>query len=202
MRIGYFGGSFDPPHRGHLAVARAVRERFALDRVLLAPTGRQPLKPGGPSAPFADRLAMTTLLCRGEACLEASSIDAPLPGGTPNYTADTLRRLQASLAPQDALFAIVGADAFAGLPQWREMPALFTLAEWIVVSRPGVDQAQVDALALSPTQRTRVHLLNDLADPASATELREALQHHHALRPGMLPSAVLRYIEQHHLYGF
>ena len=99
MRIGYFGGSFDPPHLGHLAVARAARDRFALDRVLLAPTARQPLKPSGPIASFADRLHMTELLCAGQPGLEASAIDGPQPDNQPNYTVDTLRRLTAQLTP-------------------------------------------------------------------------------------------------------
>ena len=75
MRVGLFGGSFDPPHRGHLAVAEAVRDRFALDRVLLAPAAIQPLKPGGAQASFADRLRMVELLCEGAHGIEASTID-------------------------------------------------------------------------------------------------------------------------------
>ncbi len=199
MRIGYFGGSFDPPHRGHLTVARAARSRFALDRVLLAPTGRQPLKPDGPAAPFADRLAMTTLLCAGEPGLEASTIDAPRPDGSPNYTVDTLHRLRRTLPAGAEIFTIVGADAFLHLPKWRDASLLFDLATWVVVSRPGYTSAQLAQVPLSATQRPRVHWLKDVTDPTSATELRARLR---AGLPceSLLSPEVSRYIEQHGLY--
>lgn len=200
MRIGYFGGSFDPPHRGHLTVARAARDRFALDRVLLAPTGRQPLKPEGPAAPFADRLRMTAFSCRGEQGLQASDIDAPRPNSEPNYTLDTLRRLKATLPVEAEMYAILGADAFLGLPQWRGVPELFLLADWIVVSRPGFSIEQLDGLKLDPAQRARLHMLESVADPTSATELRERLRLHEPCEE-WLPAEVLGYIAAHHLYG-
>ncbi len=199
MRIGYFGGSFDPPHCGHLAVARAARDRFALDRVLLAPTGRQPLKPEGPAAPYADRLRMTELLCAGEPRLEASDADAPRPAGEPNYTVDTLGRLREALPAHAEIFAVLGADALLGLPQWRGVPELFALAEWIVVSRPGFGLGDLQGLALTPAQRARLHLLDGVADPASATDLRARLRV--ALRcEESLPRSVFEYIQQHGLY--
>lgn len=200
MRIGYFGGSFDPPHRGHRAVARAVRERFVLDRVLLAPTGRQPLKPDGPTASFEDRLRMTALLCAGEPGLEASDIDAPRPDGEPNYTADTLRRLRALLPEEARMFGIVGADAYLSMPQWREAGALFALAEWIVVSRPGVSLRSAEAMAVECGRGARIHLLPDLAEPASATDLRERLLHDEPCDDLLTPE-VMAYIRKHRLYG-
>ena len=199
MRLGYFGGSFDPPHRGHLAVARAVRERFSLDRVLLAPTGRQPRKPDGPAAPFADRLRMTELLCAGEPGLEAVDIDAPRPQGQPNYTVDTLRGWKERLPARAEIFAILGADALLGLPQWRGVPELFALAEWVVVSRPGFPLEQVQELWLTPAEQARLHLLEGVEDPTSATGLRARLRAH--LPCGeWLPASVLRYIQEHRLY--
>ncbi|HLI77708.1 MAG TPA: nicotinate (nicotinamide) nucleotide adenylyltransferase [Acidobacteriaceae bacterium] len=200
MRIGYFGGSFDPPHRGHLAVACAARDQFGLDRVLLAPTGRQPLKPEGPTASFADRFRMTELLCAHQPGLEASPVDAPLPDGSPNYTADTLERLQRELPGGAALFAIVGADAFLGLPQWRRSPELLRIAEWIVVSRPGFALDRLDELRLTPEQRRRVHPLAGIADPASATGVRARLRGHLPC-DDLVPHEVLEYIRQQRLYG-
>lgn len=199
MRIGYFGGSFDPPHLGHLTVARAARDHFALNQVLLAPTGRQPLKPDGPSASFTDRLAMTELLCAGEPGLQASAIDAPHPDGSPNYTADTLATLRAPLPPSTAVFAIVGADAFQTLPKWRQATRLFELAEWIVVSRPGFPLAQLEGMELNAEQRARVHVLSGIADPTSATGLRERLRAHHACKD-VLPDTLCAYIASHGLY--
>src|SRR3978361_2006331 len=108
MRIGYFGGTFDPPHRAHLRVARAAADAFALDRVLLAPTGVQPLKAEPAKASFEDRLAMTRLLCAEAPRLQASAIDGPLPDGSPNYTVDALSRLREQ-QPDAELFVLAGA---------------------------------------------------------------------------------------------
>ena len=203
MRVGLFGGSFDPPHRGHLAVAEAVRNRFALDRMLLAPAAIQPLKPEGAHASFADRLRMVELLCARANGIEASAIDGPQTGGTPNYTIDTLHRLRDELPPNAEIFVIVGADAFLGIRQWKNPEALLTQARWIVVSRPGFDLHQLKALQLTAGQRARIETLSDFENPVSATEIRERL-HEHAAAPGgadLVPPKVLEYIRAHHLYG-
>jgi nicotinate-nucleotide adenylyltransferase len=147
-RIAFFGGSFDPPHLGHLAVARAARAAFALDTVLFAPVGVQPLKPEGPAASFEDRVAMTRLAIAGEPGLEVSLADAPKPAPNPadartsaaetapNYTVDTLDRLRASLAPDGTLFCLMGADSFFALPRWHRAAELPFVAPLIVASRP------------------------------------------------------------------
>ena len=206
MRIALFGGTFDPPHRGHLAIASAAADAFHLDQVLFAPAGRQPLKPDGNSSSFADRLAMTALACEQDPRFRASAIDAPRPDGLPNYTVDTLARLQQS-TPGAALYNLVGADSFLSLPRWRDPARLLALAEWIVVSRPGFSlnfqpDSQPDdlaALQLTPAQRTRVHLLETVHEDISATSLRERL---HAGDPctDLLPAAVADYIHTHRLY--
>ncbi|HXS13773.1 MAG TPA: nicotinate (nicotinamide) nucleotide adenylyltransferase [Acidobacteriaceae bacterium] len=213
MRVGLFGGSFDPPHRGHLAVAEAVRDSFALDRVLLAPAAIQPLKPGGAHASFADRLHMVELLCDGAHGIAASTIDGPLDGpqaGSPNYTIDTLGRLRGQLPPGAEIFVIVGADAFLGIRQWKDPEALIKQARWIIVSRPGFDLHQLKALQLTPEQRARIQTLSDFANPVSATEIRERLRKRETGGlPGQLPGRdddpvppkVLEYIRAHHLYG-
>jgi nicotinate-nucleotide adenylyltransferase len=203
MRLGYFGGSFDPPHMGHLTVAIAAARAYSLDQVLFVPTGRQPLKPDGPTASFGDRLVMTELLCRDAAVpkavrLEASALEAPPAGGAPNYTVDTLERLHRQ-SREDELFVLVGADAFLDLRRWREPDRLIELAEWIVVSRPGVSRKQLDSLKLSAEQRRRIHRLDGIAEPASATRIREALRSGGNCA-GLLSPSVLDYIRAHHLY--
>lgn len=204
MRIGLFGGTFDPPHRGHLTAACAVRDRFDLDRVLLAPAAVQPLKPDGAHAPFADRLRMVELLCAGTPGLEASTIDGPQPGAAPNYTIDTLRRLRAQLAAAGhgsaELFLIAGADAFLHIREWKQPGDLLREARWIVVSRPGFDLRLLDTLGLTPQQRARIDTLPDFADPVSATELRDLLRDRQDVS-GLIPAPVLDYIRTHHLYG-
>jgi nicotinate-nucleotide adenylyltransferase len=205
MRIGFFGGSFDPPHLGHLAVGHAAAEAFSLDRILFAPTGRQPLKPEGPSAPFDDRLAMVSLLCDLQAPnprvrFEASSLDAPLADGSPNYTIQALSTLQNQCTDDDSLFVILGADAFLELPRWKSADTLLRLAEWIVVSRPGVALQSLGSLRLDPQQRDRVHLLRGVHQPASATHIRAILQAGSECTD-LLPASILTYIRAHHLYG-
>jgi nicotinate-nucleotide adenylyltransferase len=205
MRIGFFGGSFDPPHLGHLAVGRAAAAAFSLDRILFSPTAYQPLKPGGATASFEDRLAMVALLCglqptHAPSRFEASSLDAPLPDDAPNYTVNTLSGLRNTISAHDSIFVIVGADAFLDLRRWRSPDALLDLAEWIVVSRPGFSLQQLDALSLPPAQLRRVHLLNGIYELASATNIRTLLSAGSDCL-GLLPPSILDYIRAHHLYG-
>ena len=150
MRVALFGGSFDPPHLGHLYIARAAAERLGFDRVLFAPTGRQPLKQGG-AAGFADRLAMAELLVC-EQGFEVSDVDAPREGA-PNYTVDTVARAR-PLQPDGAeLFFIAGADSFLSLKHWREPELLLRrgrlLEGWVLAARPGFPLGEL-ARALPP----------------------------------------------------
>ncbi len=198
MRIAYFGGTFDPPHRAHLHAAQAAADAFALDRVLLTPTGVQPLKSAAPQASYADRLAMVRLLCAGDPRLQASEIDPPRADGTPNYAVDALTKLRTEYADAD-LFALAGADSFLSLPRWREPGKLLDLAEWIVVSRPGFSLDDLSPLYLTPQQQSRVHFLTSLHEHVSATGIRERLRIGVSCGD-MLPPAVALYIARMHLY--
>jgi nicotinate-nucleotide adenylyltransferase len=200
MRVGLFGGSFDPPHRAHLAIAETVRDRFALDRVLLAPAAAQPLKPDGAHASFADRLRMVELLCEGARGIEASIIDGPQPDGAPNYTINTLRRMRDQLSVGTEIFVIVGADAFLDISRWKDPDALLNAARWIVVSRPGFDLHQLETLQLTAKQRARIETLSNVAIPVSATEVRDQLSESDKTS-SLVPPKVLEYIRAHHLYG-
>ena len=143
-RVAFFGGSFDPPHLGHLAVARAARDALRLDRVLFAPVGAQPLKPRGSTAPFADRVAMTSLAIAGEPGFEISLVDAPASDQRPNYTLETLGTLHAGLPPGGLLLCLMGADSFVSLRRWHGAAEIPFVASLIVASRPG---QQLDDLA-------------------------------------------------------
>src|ERR1700722_16452384 len=158
MRVALFGGTFDPPHRGHLSIAAAAADSFGLDTVLFTPVGHQPLKPEGAMAPFEDRLAMLSIACAGDARFDISRLDAPHADGSPNYTVDTLMALRRAM-PDATLFNLVGADSFLDLPRWHEPHRLLELAEWIVVSRPGSSLDDLSALGLTTEQKARVHLL-------------------------------------------
>ncbi len=199
MRVALFGGSFDPPHHGHIAIATAAANVFDLDSVLFAPVGHQPLKPEGVPAPFADRLAMVELACRADSRFTVSDIDAPRSDGAPNYTVDTLAELHDSM-PQARLFNLVGADSFLDLPRWHEPERLLELAEWIVVSRPGYALADLTPLGLTPDQQGRVHLLQTVHEDVAATNLRERLEAGDPCADVLSP-AVSAYIHNHHLYG-
>ena len=201
MRVALFGGTFDPIHRGHLALASAAASAFALDRVLFAPVGRQPLK-AAPTAAFADRLEMTRLAVAfaADPRFAVSSVDAPRPNGAPNYTVDTLGLL-AREAPAATLFVLAGADSFLTLRGWSSPDRLLELAEWIVVSRPEfpLSEPQLASLALTAAQRSRIHLLTTVHEDVSATELRQRL-HAGDPCPGLLPPAVADFIQTRRLY--
>jgi len=215
MRVAFFGGTFDPIHRGHLRLAAAAADAFALDRVLFAPAGRQPLKPEPATASFADRLAMVALALAASPAgdpepdprFAVSILDAPHPDGAPNYTVDTLDDL-ARQFPGATLFVLTGADSFLTLPRWRSPERLLSLAEWIVVSRPGspltpafLDLPELAPLALTPAQRARVRLLATVHEDVSASELRRRLRaHSEDPCADLLPPAVAAYIHTHHLY--
>jgi nicotinate-nucleotide adenylyltransferase len=197
MRVALFGGTFDPPHRGHLAIATAAANAFQLDKVLLAPTGRQPLKPEGAAASFADRVAMVKLICLEDPRFTASELDAPHANDAPNYTVDTLTALRKQM-PGAHLFNLVGADSFLGLPHWYQSERLLELAEWIVVSRPGFP-LDLQALPLTDVQRHRVHVLQTVHEDISSTDLRTCLEAGQPCENLLLPS-ISQYIQTHQLY--
>ena len=136
-RVAFFGGSFDPPHRGHLTIARAAQAALQLDRVLFAPVGAQPLKPSGSTASFDDRAAMTRLAVANDPAFAVSLVDAPSSNGSPNYTFDTLLNLKNEMPFAGALFCLMGADSLLGLKRWHRGVDLPFIAPLIVASRPG-----------------------------------------------------------------
>jgi nicotinate-nucleotide adenylyltransferase len=218
MRIAFFGGTFDPPHRGHMAIARAAMTRLGLDQVLVAPVGTQPLK--GAHSSFVDRLAMVQLAVAGELGLVASSVDAPLPGGQPNYTFATLQRLQRHLQPSDQLFFLLGADSFLTLKSWHQCAELLLFCDFIVAGRPGFSLRQISDALPEGVENTGEHresaftrfvlagpsgrqstlfLLPDLDQDVSATEIRTALAGGSEQQTVIAP-AVAEYIRCHALY--
>src|SRR5215467_3924914 len=148
MNIGLLGGTFDPIHNGHLAVAHAAAERAKLAKVLFVPSATPPHKQKQPITDFLHRYAMVALALKGERKFFPSLLEAPLekyPTGEerPHYSIDTVRRLKAALASSDKLFFITGIDAFREITTWREPEALLRECEFIVVSRPGYYLADV-----------------------------------------------------------
>ncbi|MEQ1892546.1 MAG: nicotinate (nicotinamide) nucleotide adenylyltransferase [Planctomycetota bacterium] len=201
QRLGLFGGSFDPPHLGHLHVVRRARAAFALDHVVLVPAAEPPHKLGQPLSAGALRLELLQKLLAGEEGVSLWSVELERAG--PSYTIDTLRALRKQA--QGALFLIVGTDNLEGLPGWREAEAVLALAQPIVVPRAGTRaEAVAAALAderLSARARTRL-ALGRLTGPTvdvSSSELRAALARGAGSHP-LLPEAVAAAVRAHGLY--
>jgi nicotinate-nucleotide adenylyltransferase len=228
-RIALFGGSFDPPHQGHIGIARAAQTALDLDTVLFAPVGIQPLKLHGSTADYKDRVAMTELAIQGEPGFAICLADKPKPNGTPNYTIDTLLQLRKEF-PLAALFTLIGADSLLSLPHWHRGAEVPFVAPLIVASRPGEhleDLAAILPAGLSICEddprasestggtlreftlrnaagaSTRFYLLPGLQIEISATEVRQqvsAALDRLCAGHELLPDAVCHYIAEHGLY--
>lgn len=207
MNIGLFGGTFDPIHRGHLALARAASERCKLSRILFVPANVPPHKQSQPLSAFSHRYAMIALATAEEKDFSPSLLEAPedfesvSPGkaktrpSNPNYTIETVKRLKQSFKKADRLFLLIGIDAFEEIAKWHRAEALFRECEFVVASRPGYSLADV-ANALPASLRPRqevtrpfqkqaasgdlvlkgvtIHLLDQVYQPISSTEIRQA----------------------------
>lgn len=226
MNIGLFGGTFDPVHRGHLALARAALDKFKLNRVHFVPANIPPHKQKQPLTPFVHRFAMLALATAEEKAFVPSLLEAPEESAgkkdkdKPNYTIDTVRRLKQSLKAIDRLFLLIGMDAFADIAKWHQSEALFREVEFVVAGRPGYSLADV-ANALPQSLRPReevtrpfhkqpaagdlvlpgvtIHFLGDLKQPASATAIREAAASGKAMGR-LLDPPVADYIKKMGLY--
>lgn len=187
-RIGVYGGTFDPPHLGHIHAAEAVVEACSLDEVLLIPTGDSYHKED--FSPVADRLAMTELAVAGHPLLSVSRVDIDRDG--PTYTVDTLADLRSEY-PDAELFFILGIDAYAGMSSWKDSELIASMAQLIVLDRP--DSVSVAEVSLEPG----VNLVEIAALPISATECRARVSEGKPLQ-GYVAPEVEQYIEEHNLY--
>jgi nicotinate-nucleotide adenylyltransferase len=198
LRIGILGGTFDPVHNGHLAVARAARRRYRLDVVYFIPCGLPPHKPRRRLSPFLHRFAMVALACAGEPGFAPSLLEAgaDLQGRQTSYSIDTLRRLR-RLAPRAKLYFILGADAFLDLPKWKNVRQLARLCEFIVATRPGIDLRKLARVAVPDAT---VHFLGGVQVDVSASQVRQAVRRDRSVA-GQVPSAVADYIRKMALYS-
>lgn len=196
-RLGVYGGTFDPVHHGHLAVARSVRQAFDLDRILFIPARQSPLRVP-PLASANDRLAMVRCAVEGVPGLEVSAIDVERPG--PSYMIDTLQGL-ASQRPTAELFLILGADALNELPAWRQAERILMAARIIAVPRPGHStQIPSQVLALHPDADRRIHGHPMPLVDVSASQIRAQCARGRPV-DAWVPRAVAEYIAAHDLYA-
>jgi len=181
-RVGVFGGTFDPVHVGHLAIANDALDELGLDRVYFVPARRSPLKQDGPIASAEDRLAMLIAATLGEPRFRVSRVELEREG--PSFTVDTLE----SLRGDGALFLILGSDAYADFERWREPARIRELATIVLAARPG-----------APNAPAGVRMLDSPLMDISSRELRARAARGRSLRY-LVPEAALRYIEEHRLY--
>lgn len=194
--LAILGGTFDPLHIGHLAIAEDVRYALKAERIVFVPAAQQPFKTDQWATPASDRLAMVRLGIADNPAFDVSDLE--VRRGGVSYTVETIAQLRV-VYPEHELFFIVGADAAAALPLWHDIDHLLSLCRIAVVERPGYT-LDLEALFVQlPAARARVMQIAGPALDISASELRQRLQagrpvHYH------LPSAIQRYIEAHGLY--
>ncbi len=190
-RLGLFGGTFDPPHLGHLALAEWARDELKLDRVVFMPAARPPHKRGRVRTPTAARLAMARLAVRGHRGFEVSALEAGRRG--PSYTVDTLRALR-DRSPGAEWFLLLGQDSLAELASWKDPEALVRLATPVVAARPGA-RARRAARVFG----RRVVWLDNPGIEVSSSGIRERVRRGRSIRY-LVPDAVARYIARAGLY--
>ncbi|MHB9023773.1 MAG: nicotinate-nucleotide adenylyltransferase [Armatimonadota bacterium] len=193
-RIGILGGTFDPIHYGHLAIAEEARERFALDVVLFIPTGEPPHKPAG-RAGAELRYRMTELAVTDNPNFTVSRIEVDRPGRS--YTVETLGQLHAQY-PQAAFFLIMGADMAVDFPSWRDPEGILARAALIVANRPEYPQQEI----LDLQKRLGVERLHIMEGPGlwiSSTDLRRRVRDGRSIRY-LVPPPVVEFISENGLY--
>jgi nicotinate-nucleotide adenylyltransferase len=214
--IALYGGSFDPIHVGHLAVARAAQRRFHLHEIHFIVAGRPPHKLKQDAAPFPHRFAMTALGCSGHSHFIPSLAEAAadFSGQRVHYSIDTVHRFRRRLThPGDRFFFILGVDSFLELPTWRNYEALLASCDFIVASRPGYQMEPLRLVIppklLKPSapqssrvihlRKTDVHLLDSVASHVSSSEVRRRRHRLQSIH-GLVPVAVEDYILTQGLY--
>lgn len=198
-RLGIMGGTFDPIHNGHLAIARHAMAQLRLAGVLFVVAGDPWMKHGRAITTAEDRFAMVRAAVAGEARFEASRMEIDRLGET--YTADTLRALHDFLPNSVELYFLVGADALAQLPAWHDAPRLGSLARFAAVSREGMPPLGSEALAKAAGAigASEIELVSMPAMDVSSTDLREKARRGLSVRD-QVPADVADYIEMHGLY--
>lgn len=226
MNLAIYGGTFDPIHNGHMAVAAAVSKAFQPDRILLIPNDLPPHRSAEALSSYHHRFAMVALAAEGNAKLIPSLLESPETmrslGRKRSYSIDTVLRLRGVLQPDDRLLFVLGADAFLEIAKWRQPVELLRACEVLAVSRPGfVLEQAIEALPEEilatgkPSIRRRrwedgtvariaiggavLHLLEGVASSVSATKVRESAQRGGSLT-NLVPKAVDEYIRKTGLY--
>lgn len=217
-RIGLLGGTFNPIHNAHLAIAREARKTLGLDRVVMIPSGDPPHKPPQGVASAKDRYEMVRLALGSDPAFAISDVEVRRPGKS--YSIDTVRLLQQEFGNETRLYFLIGLDAFLEFPTWREPVTLLRLCSFVILSRPGLSFLALSTLPVIPRlpqeslidldkgRRTRLDVETGLQSliclrvspsSVSASDIRARLARG-ASTADLLPPAVESYILQHHIY--
>ena len=188
MRLAIFGGTFDPIHEAHLAIARKAADQCHLDRILLVPAAHPPHKSGATHASYNDRFRMAELAFEEDRRVAVSRLEE---GAGRSYTIHTIEKVRLGLAPDDQLFFLIGADAFADLRTWYRWQDVTKAVRFIVVSRPGCTYATPPG--------ARVDRLDSVDLAISSSDIRREVAA--GERPTGVPERVVEYIFAHGLYG-
>ncbi len=197
MRLGVFGGTFDPVHYGHLVAAEEVRYRLRLDKVLFVPAGTPPHKLDQDITPTRHRLVMLELAIASNPGFAISRVDIDRHG--PCYTVDTLALLHQEYGPGAELYFLMGMDSLADILTWKDPERLIRLARIVVVGRPGF-QADVDELdKVLPGAAERICIVDTPLMEVSSSDIRQRVREGAPIRY-QVPEAVEAYIRAHRLY--
>lgn len=195
-QLGILGGTFDPPHYGHLALAENARVQLSLERVLFVPAGQQPLKRAHSTSPVHHRVAMVEAAIAGNADFGLSRVDVDRPG--PHYTDDMLALLQEA-HPEAELFFLIGSDSLAQLPEWRDPAGIVRQARLAVMPRPGWEVDMVAIERAVPGIQQRLTWLDAPHLDIAASDLRRRMRAGLPLRY-LVPPGVEAYIHEFELY--
>jgi nicotinate-nucleotide adenylyltransferase len=196
VRVGLLGGTFDPPHYGHLILAEVAREELNLGQVFFLPNGQPPHKAAPEVTPAAHRYVMTELACASHPRFFVSRAEMERSG--PSYTLDTVRTFQQELGPAAQLFFLVGMDSVLEMPTWHEPERLLEEAQVIAAPRPGSEVASLEK-AIGAEWAAKIGLLEMPLVGISATDLRQRVREGRSLRY-LTPEPVIAYIAKHGLY--
>jgi len=198
MDIGVLGGTFDPIHIGHLIITEEARLRLGLSQVIFVPAGQPWLKEHRNSTPSEHRMEMLRVAIAPNPYFRLSTVDLERPG--PSYTVDTLTDLRRELGQEANLYFILGVDAIAQFPRWRQPQKIVELCRLVVAKRPGVKDLDLQSLERSIAGiASRVIILDNPLIDISSSEIRKRVAEGKSIH-GMVPEAVERYIKEKRLY--